>query len=99
MVDKKQIDPSKKYQSVIRDEKRRILEARTQKWCSRCEKFHPLDEFYPPSVSGISPRSAWCMESTREYMRDRYHRRHPNGRRLTKLERRLRVVKARQSEK
>lgn len=75
MVDKKQIDISKKYQSRIRDEKRKFFEARTKKWCARCMKFHSLEHFYQPSVSGLTGISAWCKESTRAYMRENYARR------------------------
>lgn len=70
MVTKK-IDESKRYQSAIRDAKKRIIEARTEKWCNRCCQVLPLDDFYPPSVSGLSKISGWCRKCNRSYAKQR----------------------------
>jgi hypothetical protein len=71
----KTIDESKRYQSAIRDEKKRIFEARTEKWCNRCCQVLPLDDFYPPSVSGLSKISGWCRKCNRSYAKERSARR------------------------
>ena len=87
MVDRK-IDISKKYQSAIRDEKKRILALRTEKYCKHCGMVKPLDDFYPPSVSGLTPISVWCKECIREYSKTRYWRRRANRIANRKLNRR-----------
>jgi len=74
MVDKKQIDYSKRYQSALRDEKKRVLAMRTEKYCKHCDKVKPIEEFYPPSVSGLTPISVWCKECIRKNSKDRYWR-------------------------
>jgi len=71
MADRK-IDLSKKYWSPIREEKRRKLAQRTEKWCNHCQTVKPLDKFYQPSASGLTGYSAWCKECCRERQREKY---------------------------
>jgi len=70
MEDKK-IDLSKKYFSPVREEKKRLLAQRTEKWCNHCQTVKPLDAFYPPSASGLTPISAWCKQCLISYWRER----------------------------
>jgi hypothetical protein len=94
MVDKKQIDLSKKYWSPLREEKKRAFALRTSKWCNHCRQMLPFDEFYPPSSSGLTRISAWCRKCICEYARERWDKKHPgerdeNGHRI--IDQRLRV--------
>ena len=69
---------SKRYQSAIRDEKKRILASRTEKYCRHCDTVKAIDEFYPPSVSGLTGISCWCKECIREDSKSRYWRKYAN---------------------
>ena len=71
MADRK-IDLSKKYWSPIREEKKRLLAQRTEKWCNRCQTIKQLDDFYQPSASGLTGYSTWCKECCRERQRELY---------------------------
>jgi hypothetical protein len=74
-MDHKKIDLSKKYWSPIREEKKKLFEMRTEKYCKWCDKFHPLEDFYQPSASGLTGMSAYCRAGTRAYQRQRYYER------------------------
>ena len=72
MIDKS-VDLTKRYWSPVREERKRILAMRTEKYCKWCDQFHPVEDFYQPSASGLTGMSAYCKEGTRAYQRQRYY--------------------------
>ena len=71
MVDRK-IDISKKYQSALRNKKMRVLVLRTEKYCRHCDTVKPIDDFYQPSLSGLTKISCWCKLCIIQYAHERY---------------------------
>ena len=65
------MEPNRRYQSALRNEKKRIMALRTEKYCRHCDTVKPLADFYQPSVSGYTGISCWCKECLIQYSRDR----------------------------
>jgi hypothetical protein len=74
-MDDKKTDLSKKYWSQLREDKKRLLAQRTEKWCNHCQRVKPLDDFYAPSLSGLTGTSCWCRDCICQYARERRNKR------------------------